>query len=85
MTLITLDNAGKISIPLDIQKKLGLTPQSQLSIEVEEGKLIIQPLPSNSQVINEEGLLVIDSPSLESLETLIDDSRSERINELLSW
>lgn len=47
-----------------------------------------QPPSKNTElatIVEENGLLVIDSPAIEGIETILDDTRLERINELSSW
>ncbi|HEY9702671.1 MAG TPA: AbrB/MazE/SpoVT family DNA-binding domain-containing protein [Allocoleopsis sp.] len=85
MTSITLDPSGRVLIPQNIRHQLGLLPDSQLNLEIKDGKLILEPLPQDPNIINENGLLVIDAPCSNDLETIILDLRSERINQLSTW
>ncbi len=85
MTSITLDSSGSVLIPQNIRHQLGLLPDSQLNLEIKDGKLILEPLPQDPNIINENGLLVIDAPCSNDLETIILDLRSERINQLSTW
>jgi hypothetical protein len=36
-------------------------------------------------IVEENGLLTIDSPAIDRIETILDETRAERINELSSW
>jgi AbrB family looped-hinge helix DNA binding protein len=85
MTAITIDPSGRILIPKNIRHQLGLLPDSQLNLQIQDGKLILEPINQAPNIINENGLLVIDAPCDDNLETIIDDLRSERINQLSSW
>lgn len=86
MELITIDESGRVFIPQDIRQQMGLNPGSQLTLEVNQGKLIIKPFPSQeAKIINDNGLLVIDSNYVDNFETIIDDLRLERINTISPW
>lgn len=43
MTIITLDNEGRITLPEDIRQQLKLKEGQELSLCVKDGKLIMKP------------------------------------------
>lgn len=85
MELLTLDQFGRIQIPERVREQLGLKDEDCLALEIQEGKLILQPLPKEPEAYYEEGVLVVKSEPIDNPETIIEDLRTERINELLSW
>jgi len=40
----TMTSKGQVVIPAALRKKFGLTPQTQLAISEEEGKIVLQPI-----------------------------------------
>lgn len=85
MQLLTIDESGRILLPKQVREQLGLNIQDRLSLEVKDGKLILQPLSQEALTDYEEGVLVVKSEFADSREITIDNIRNERINELLSW
>jgi bifunctional DNA-binding transcriptional regulator/antitoxin component of YhaV-PrlF toxin-antitoxin module len=85
MELLTLDEFGRVQLPSKLLKQLGLNRASQLMAEIQEGKLIIQPLPKEPEVYHEGAVLVVKSEPIGNLETFIDELREERITELTAW
>jgi bifunctional DNA-binding transcriptional regulator/antitoxin component of YhaV-PrlF toxin-antitoxin module len=84
MTAITIDNTGKLEIPLEIRQQLGLTTEQSLNLEVSNGCIILQPLGQEPKVHRHGTALVLETPPLGNLETLVDDLREERIQSQLS-
>ncbi len=80
--MITIESSGHILVPETIRKQLGLLPDTKSNIQVQEGKLIIEPITQQPNIINEDGLLVVDASLSDDLKTIIDDFRSERIHKL---
>lgn len=100
MELLTVDESGRVLIPQEVRKQLGLSTQDRLSLEVKDGQLILKPLlnrhltdleqsPVNSdpepETCYEDGVLVIKSEIVGDLEMAINELREERINELSAW
>jgi bifunctional DNA-binding transcriptional regulator/antitoxin component of YhaV-PrlF toxin-antitoxin module len=82
MTTITIDESGRIEIPLAILNQLGLHPLETLHLEVSEGRLILQPLGQPAKTHREGTALVAETPALGTLDDinqLIDNLREERI------
>jgi AbrB family looped-hinge helix DNA binding protein len=85
MQLLTIDESGRILLPKQVREQLGLNIQDRLSLEVKDGQLILQPLSQEALTDYEEGVLVVKSEFVDSIEITIDNIRDERINELSSW
>lgn len=85
MQLLTIDESGRILLPEQVREQLGLNIQDSLSLEVKDGQLILQPLSQEALTDYEEGVLVVKSEFVDSIEVTINNIRDERINELSSW
>lgn len=85
MELLTIDESGRVLIPQQVRDQLGINTPAQLSLEIREGRIILQPIPKEPEIYYEEGVLVVKTEPIENLETIIDELRDERINELTSW
>ncbi len=87
MTIITIDESGRIEIPAAIRHQLGLCPLENLELEVSEGRIILH-LPSQSSRLRREGTaLVIETPPLgsqENINGLIETLRADRIQSQMS-
>ena len=84
MEQLTVDEFGRIEIPGKIRQKLGINNQTKLSLKVENCQLILQPLKSELETYSEDGILVFKAEPIGNTETIIDELRTERINELIS-
>ncbi|NES76984.1 MULTISPECIES: AbrB/MazE/SpoVT family DNA-binding domain-containing protein [Okeania] len=85
MEQLTVDQFGRIEIPEKIRQQLGINNQTKLSLKVENGQLILQPLEPELETYYEDGILVFKAEPICNTETIIDELRTERINELTSW
>lgn len=85
MQLLTIEEFGRILLPKQVRDQLGLNIQDRLSLEVKDGQLILQPLSQEVLTDYEEGVLVVKSEFVDSIEITIDNIRDQRINELSSW
>ncbi|MGK7884575.1 MAG: AbrB/MazE/SpoVT family DNA-binding domain-containing protein [Crocosphaera sp.] len=85
MEQLTLDQFGRVEIPEKIRQKLGIKNDTKLSLKVENGQLILKPLQSELETYYEDGVLVFKAEPIGNPETIIDEFRTERINELISW
>lgn len=85
MELLTLDQFGRIQIPERVREQLGLKDEDCFTLEIQGGKLILQPFSKEAETYYEKGVLVVKSEQIDNPEAIIKDLRNERINELLSW
>lgn len=85
MELLTIDESGCVLIPKQVREQLGINTLTQVSLEIEEGRIILQPIPKEPEIYYEEGVLVVKTEPTENFETVINDLREERINELTLW
>ncbi len=85
MEQLTVDQFGRIEIPEKIRQQLGINNETKLSLKVENGQLILKPLKLELETYYEDGILVFKAEPMGNTETIIDELRTERINELISW
>jgi AbrB family looped-hinge helix DNA binding protein len=84
MDVLTLDQFGRLLIPKEIREQLGLTIATQFTLAVQDGKLILEPLPQESKVYQSGTTLVVESEPIGNLETALEDLREERIREFIT-
>jgi AbrB family looped-hinge helix DNA binding protein len=84
MDILTLDQSGRVLIPKEIQEQLGITSTTQFTLVVQDGKLILEPLPQESKVYYSGTALVVESEPIDNLETALEDLREERITEFIA-
>ncbi len=85
MQQLTIDRLGRVEIPEKIRQQLGINNQTKLSLKVEKGQLILKPLKQELETYYEDGILVFKAEPIGNTETIVDDLRTKRINELTSW
>lgn len=85
MELITIDESGRVLIPKQVREQLGIKTEAQLSLEIKEGRIILQPISKEAETYYEQGILVVKTERIDNLETIVDELREERVNELTSW
>ena len=83
MEKLTVDQFGCIEIPEKIRQQLGINNQTKLSLKAENGQLIPQPLKPELETYDEDGILVFKAEPISNIETIIDELRTEKINELI--
>ena len=67
-----------------MREQLGLTNSTQLKLEIQDGKIILTPVPQQPKVYHQGNVLVVESEPTGELE-MIDELREERITEQTSW
>ena len=85
MEQLSLDQFGRIEIPESIRQQLGINHETKLSLKIENGQLILKPLKPEPETYYEDGILVFKAEPMANTNTIIDELRIERINELISW
>ncbi len=50
---VRLDEQGKVSIPSKFQKKIGIRPGQKLTLELEDGKLVIRKIEEEGPDLHE--------------------------------
>lgn len=80
---ITIDKAGRVVIPKQLRRQLGVAAGAALEATAEGGRLVIEPLANEVTLVAEEGLLVGASLSPES--QLTDSDVLQAIDEQRRW
>jgi predicted regulator of Ras-like GTPase activity (Roadblock/LC7/MglB family) len=85
MQLVTLNQSGYLQISENIRQQLGLDHQSELSLEIQDGKLILNPIQKEPKLYYEGHVLVADTELLSDANSVIEAIRTERNNQFTSW
>jgi antitoxin component of MazEF toxin-antitoxin module len=85
MALVILNESGNLQIPEDIRQQLGLHNESKLTLEIENGKLILSPIKDEPNLYYEGHVLVADADLLDDVNNVIEEVRNSRDNQFLSW
>ncbi|OIP67271.1 MAG: AbrB family transcriptional regulator [Oscillatoriales cyanobacterium CG2_30_40_61] len=85
MNLVTLNQSGFIEIPEVIRQQLGLDNDSKLSLEIQDGKIILNPIKEEALLYYEGHVLVSDAELLTDANTIIEELRNERTNQIILW
>ena len=80
---VTIDKAGRLVIPIQLRRQLGVTAGAQLEATAEGGRLVIEPIENAMTLVEEEGLLVAASPDPEP--QLTDSDVLQAIDEQRRW
>ena len=80
---ITIDKAGRVVIPNQLRRQIGLVAGAQFEATVEDGRLVIEPVANEVAVVEEDGLLVAVSGSTEA--QLTDSDVLQAIDEQRRW
>ena len=91
MDVVTLDQSRCIQIPETLLEQLGIKHESQFYLEVQNGKLVLNPIAESAPTANKEepkiyyenDVLIVDTQLLVNCEAFIEDLRQQRINELM--
>ena len=79
-----IDNFGRIVIPKKIRDEFGISKSSEIEINTTDNdEIIIKPGASKPFVKNKDGVLVVCSESVGSLEDVLKGDREERIRKIL--
>lgn len=77
---VTLDEYGRIVVPKPLRDRLGIGAGTELTIEEENGHLVLKPIPEHAVLEERNGLLVSTAEinSDVNVEAVIDDVRKAR-------
>jgi len=79
-----IDNFGRIVIPKKIRDEFGISKSSEIEINTTDNdEIIIKPGTSKPFVKDKDGVLVVCSEPVGSMEGIIDRDREERIRKIL--
>jgi AbrB family looped-hinge helix DNA binding protein len=77
---VTIDEYGRIVVPKSLRDRLGIGAGTELAIEEENGRLVLQPIPERAVLEERDGLLVSTAEvnSDVDVEAVIDEVRKTR-------
>jgi len=78
----TLDKFGRIVIPKQVRDDLGLSPGAVLRVEEAGEGIVLKPVPGQSPLIVEDGVLVFTGEVAGDLERVVQWDREERAKKL---
>lgn len=78
-----LDEFGKISLPQEIISELQLKPGMSLVIEEIDGKMSLEPISEEPELINENGILVVRPKITGDVQDALQRDRQERIDKII--
>jgi len=83
MKALTIDELGRITLPQEVQEALGLRPGEVLSLEIEDGRLILGPAHDQAG-LRRKGKVLIWSGNM-CLKDIdwVAQARAERLDVLL--
>lgn len=74
---ITIDGAGRIVVPKRLRAELGLAPGTALDIRVRDGRLELEPAPTDMRLVRRgRGLVATTEEPLPPID--VDDVRTAR-------
>lgn len=58
---LTIDQAGRVVVPKPLRDELGLESGQRLAARATDGRLEIEPLPLDTRLVEQDGILVIEA------------------------
>lgn len=77
--VLVVDPQGRVEIPAELQRKLGLTPGTVINMDDHDGQLTITPANEKSGLVVEDGRVLFygKTDSRMDLKAFVDQSREE--------
>ncbi len=79
----TIDKFGRILIPKKVRQQLGITTETNLNIDEDGKRIIIEPISEEEPVIDKDGILVFTGKLATEPDRLIAKDREARTHKLL--
>jgi AbrB family looped-hinge helix DNA binding protein len=80
---VAIDRAGRVVVPAQLRRQLGLRPGVQLEATVDRGALIVTPLREQAKLVEEDGRLV--AVALDTEATLTQGELLDLVDEVRGW
>lgn len=77
-----IDEQGRVSIAPELLSVLQLAPGTILALELKEGRIVLEPLPEEPELIKKDGLLVVRPRLTGNILDWVQQDRDERIAHL---
>ncbi|NGM69107.1 AbrB/MazE/SpoVT family DNA-binding domain-containing protein [Natronolimnobius sp. AArcel1] len=59
--MVTVDSKGRVVLPQEVRKRLGITPGAEVEIHEEDGKVVVEPEDDPEQIIERMENLVAEA------------------------
>jgi len=77
-----IDERGRVSIAPELLSALQLSPGTTLVLELKDGRIVLEPLPADPELIDKNGLLVVRPRITGNIVDWVQQDRDERIAHL---
>jgi len=78
----TLDRFGRIIIPKGVRDDMGLEAGAILQIEKEGGKIVLQPVHGEPQLMEKKGVLVFTGTAVGDVGAALHEHRKSRLKKM---
>jgi len=82
--ITTLDKFGRIIIPKKFRERLGITTETNLNIQADGERIIIEPIREEKPLVEKDGILVFTGKLQGEADQFLTDNRKRRITKLLT-
>ena len=76
---VTVDRSGRVIIPKEVRNDLGLQPGTKLQIKKENGKILLEPISVEMQIVVKDGVLVFRGAATGDIERGVRSHRENRL------
>jgi len=77
-----VDEQGRVSLAPELLSALQLSPGATLMLELKKGRIVLEPLPEEPELIEKDGLLVVRPRITGNIANWVQQDRDERIAQL---
>jgi len=78
----TLDEQGRVTIPVNVLEDLGLAPGARVILEERDSAIVIRSAQEEPCLVEEDGVLLFAGETIGDVEDLIDRVREGRIRDV---
>ena len=78
----TLDRFGRIIIPKNVREDMGLEAGAVLQVEKQGGKIVLQPVQGEPQVVEKKGILVFTGGAVGDVGSALHEHRRSRLKKV---
>jgi AbrB family looped-hinge helix DNA binding protein len=76
---VTVDRSGRVIIPKEVRNDLGLQPGTKLQIKKENGKILLEPISVEMQIVVKDGVLVFRGAAAGEIERGVRSHHENRL------
>lgn len=80
---IEIDEMGRVILAPELLSALRLSPGTALVSELKEGRIVLEPLPEDPELIEKDGLLVVRPRITGNIANWVQQDRDDRITSLI--